>query len=154
MINNKFTDYNYIVAECGKWEGIRLEAYLDVANVPTIGYGTTVYPSGAKVKMGDKCTKEEAASYLQSHLKKEVQPVIESVVTKQLRKCQWEALSVLIYNIGSGNFRKSTLLKTINTDPDSEDIGENWIRFIKAGGKKRRGLLRRRLSEVFHYFDW
>ncbi len=42
------------------FEGLRLNAYLCSANVPTIGYGSTYYANDQKVKMGDKITKEQA----------------------------------------------------------------------------------------------
>jgi len=36
------------------FEGLKLEAYLCSAGVPTIGYGSTFYPNFKPVKMGDK----------------------------------------------------------------------------------------------------
>ena len=47
-----------------KWEGLSLKAYKCPAGVWTIGYGTTFYPDGSKVKEGDTCTKEEADGLL------------------------------------------------------------------------------------------
>jgi len=43
-----------------RYEGLRLDAYLCPANVWTIGYGNTFYENGAKVKQGDKITKQRA----------------------------------------------------------------------------------------------
>ena len=42
-----------------KWEGLRLEAYLCPAGVPTIGWGHT-----KGVKLGDKITLEQAEDFL------------------------------------------------------------------------------------------
>jgi len=43
-----------------RFEGLKLNAYLCSANVPTIGYGNTYYPNGVKVKLGDKISQEKA----------------------------------------------------------------------------------------------
>ncbi len=51
------------------FEGYYANAYLCPANVPTIGWGTIRYPNGQKVKMGDKCTIEQATTYLINDLK-------------------------------------------------------------------------------------
>ena len=55
-----------------KYEGCRLTAYKCPAGVWTIGYGTTVYPSGKPVKSGDKCTKAEAESLLNWYIKEKI----------------------------------------------------------------------------------
>lgn len=36
------------------FEGFRAKPYYCSAGVPTIGYGTTIYPTGEKVKITDK----------------------------------------------------------------------------------------------------
>jgi len=45
-------------------EGLRLKAYLCPANVPTIGFGTTRYPNGSRIKLGDEITKDDAYKLL------------------------------------------------------------------------------------------
>ena len=42
------------------FEGKRLTAYDDGVGVWTIGFGTTVYPHGIRVKKGDTCTEAQA----------------------------------------------------------------------------------------------
>ena len=54
-----------------KYEGLRLSPYLCPAGVPTIGYGTTVYPDGTPVSMSDpKITAAKAASLLKTEVAK------------------------------------------------------------------------------------
>ena len=50
-------------------EGLKLKAYPCSAGVWTIGYGSTEYPDGRKVKQGDKITLSQAATYLQHDLR-------------------------------------------------------------------------------------
>src|SRR5437868_827293 len=52
-------------------EGLELTAYPDpgTGKEPyTIGYGTTVYPDGTKVKLGDTCSKAQAVEYLRNDM--------------------------------------------------------------------------------------
>ena len=46
------------------FEGKRLVAYDDGVGVWTIGFGTTIYPNGIKVKKGDTCTEAQAKEYM------------------------------------------------------------------------------------------
>ena len=57
------------VALIKQFEGYRTNAYKCSAGTWTIGYGTTIYPSGQKVKKGDKTTKELAEQYIKHDVK-------------------------------------------------------------------------------------
>ena len=46
------------------YECLYLKAYLDPVKIPTIGFGTIVYPNGKRVKIGDVCTEEQANQWL------------------------------------------------------------------------------------------
>jgi len=93
------------------FEDIRITAYDDDVGVWTTG--TTVYPNGIKVKKGDTCTLEQAKSYFKHDLAKFEKTVNESG-TVPLSRNQFDALVSLTYNIGSGVFQNSTLLKKLN----------------------------------------
>ncbi|WP_409246581.1 lysozyme, partial [Acinetobacter baumannii] len=95
------------------FEGTRFTAYDDGVGIWTIGTGTTVYPNGVKVKKGDACTAEQAKTYFKHDLAKFEKTVNESV-TVPLTQNQFDALVSLTYNIGSGAFKNSTLLKKLN----------------------------------------
>ena len=134
-----------------RFEGLRLDAYLDSVNVPTIGFGTTVYPNGIKVKIGDKIIEDQALSYLQKHIDDEVMPYIDSLVKVPLTQNKIDALASLIYNIGVGNFKSSNLLKKINSGQSIVEIEKSWLAWNKAGGKTLQGLVNRRLAEIKLY---
>ena len=88
------------------FEGYRSEAYLCPAGRWTIGYGHT---SG--VEPGDTCTREEADEFLKEDLIN-----AENAVNAQnldLSQTQFDALVSFVYNIGSGAFQDSTLLKLL-----------------------------------------
>ncbi len=125
------------------FEGLRLSAYDDGVGVWTIGYGTTVI-NGVKVKKGDTCTVEQAKSYMASDLKKFEAAV--NKVTVVLNQNQFDALVSLAYNIGTGAFASSTLLKKLNAG-DYKGAAAQFDVWIKAGGKRMQGLVNRRAAE-------
>ena len=128
-----------------EFEGFVASAYLCPANVWTIGIGTTVYPNGTKVKKGDKCTQEQALEYLQHDLKSFEKTVNDSVKVP-LSQNQFDALVSLSYNIGSGAFKSSTLLKKLNAK-DYAGAADQFLVWNKGGGKVLKGLVRRRNAE-------
>lgn len=129
-----------------EFEGLKLEAYLCPANVWTIGYGTTVYPNGQKVKQGDRCTKEQADAYLSHSLIRFVGDLLYLVRVK-VTKNQECALISFIYNLGTTNLQSSTLLKKLNKE-DFAGAALEFLKWNKAGGKVLAGLVRRRKMEM------
>lgn len=127
------------------FEGIRLNAYDDGVGVWTIGIGTTVYPNGVKVKKGDKCTLDQAKEYF-AHDLKSFEKTVNDSVKVPLSQNQFDALVSLSYNIGSGAFKNSTLLKKLNAK-DYAGAADQFLRWNKGGGKVMKGLVRRREAE-------
>ncbi len=129
------------------FEGLRLKAYKCPAGVWTIGYGHT-----KGVKEGDVITEQEA----EDMLKKDVvgfEINVRGAVIPNLNDHQYDALTSFAYNVGLGNFRKSTLLRLINSGITvREDITNQFMRWVYAGGKKLTGLVRRRTAEAELYF--
>lgn len=123
-----------------EFEGLRLEAYLDVVGIPTIGYGST-----HGVKLGDKITEEEAESLLKEDLKI-YEDVVERLVKVPLTDNQFSALVSFTYNLGQGNLASSTLLKLLNKGEYTQ-AADQFLRWNKAGGKVYKGLTRRREAE-------
>jgi lysozyme len=130
-----------------EFEGLRLDAYLDPANVVTIGYGYTNRAGyGPGVKMGDKWNEALAEEMLAVGLEKcaaEIKPLFK----QQPNPHQFGAFVSLAYNIGTPAFAKSTALKRWNAG-DMMGCAEAMAWFNKAGGKVLRGLVRRREAEV------
>jgi lysozyme len=127
------------------FEGTRLKAYDDGVGVWTIGTGTTIYPNGSKVKIGDVCTLEQAKSYFAHDLKR-FEASVNNLVKVPLSQNQFDALVSLVYNIGSSNFTYSTLLKKLNAK-DYAGAADQFPRWNKGGGKVLKGLVCRRDAE-------
>lgn len=127
------------------FEGCELKAYLCPAKVWTIGFGTTVYPNGVKVKKGDSCTLEQAKQF-KAHDLKRFEKTVNNLVKVPLTQNQFDALVSLTYNIGTGAFEESTLLKKLNTG-DYQGAADQFTVWNKGGGKVLQGLVNRRAKE-------
>ena len=129
---------------CG-FEGKRLVAYDDGVGVWTIGFGTTVYPNGIKVKKGDTCTEAQAKAYMAYDLKK-FESAVNNAVKVPLNQNQFDALVSLAYNIGTDAFSKSTLVKKLNAN-NIRGAADQFDVWVNAGGKRMQGLVNRRARE-------
>ena len=129
---------------CG-FEGKRLAAYDDGVGVWTIGFGTTVYPNGIKVKKGDTCTEAQAKAYMAHDLKK-FESAVNNAVKIPLNQNKFDALVSLAYNIGASAFSQSTLVKKLNTN-DIRAAADQFDVWVNAGGKRMQGLINRRAKE-------
>ena len=130
-----------------EFESFRAKPYLCPSGIPTIGYGSTYYPDGKKVTLQDKeITEQKAFKILEFIANKDFGSNINKVVKVPLNQNQFDALVSFVYNIGSGNFEKSTLLKKVN---QSDFIGASleFEKWNKANGKILNGLTKRRLAE-------
>lgn len=124
-----------------QFEGCRLTAYQDSTGVWTVGYGHT-----QGVYAGQTITLEQAEDFLIADVLW-AQRVVNIFVTVPLLQAEFDALVDFTFNLGSGNFLKSTLLKLLNQGNYSAAANE-FERWDKAGGVVVAGLLRRREAEA------
>jgi len=134
-----------------KYEGLKLQAYICPAGIPTIGYGSTFYENGSKVVLGEKISIERADSLLMNTVLKFEQSV-RGLVKSNVNYNQIGALTSFAFNVGVGNLKKSTLLKKVNANPADESIRAEFMKWNKAGGKVLNGLTKRRAEEADLYF--
>ena len=126
------------------FEGFREIAYKCPAGVWTYGYGWT-----HGVKEGDTITEEKASELVEQEVIKiaeQVKDVLSEEVFAKLTENQVCALIDFVYNLGLGNFKESTLCKMIKNGQIME-AGNQFERWVKAGGKVLPGLVKRREAE-------
>ncbi len=123
-----------------RFEGCQLKAYKCPAGVWTIGYGST-----KNVKEGMVITEQEAFARLMNDMQ-EAGATVEKFVTVPLNDNQFAALVSFVFNVGSGNFRGSTMLRMINSKQYLV-AAEQFNRWNKAGNQVLSGLTRRRAAE-------
>ena len=133
-----------------KWEGFKLDAYIDPVGIPTIGYGTIRYPDGQKVKMGDKISEAEAEAFLKFEVDETVKSLDILLKGIKVNQNQFDALVSLCYNIGVGGFSGSSVLKFLKTG-DFKKASESidlWNKGTINGVKQPLpGLINRRREE-------
>ncbi|SCY94674.1 lysozyme [Flavobacterium caeni] len=143
------------------FEGFRSKPYLCSAGVPTIGYGTTIYPNGRKVTMKDpEISKATAFGYLKFIADLFARDVT-SLVKSKINQSQFNALVSFAYNLGSDidaddipeGLGDSTLLKKVNRNPSDPAIASEFAKWNKASGKVSSGLVKRRAKEAKIYFS-
>ncbi len=122
-------------------EGYREAAYTPVpGDVPTIGFGTT-----EGVKMGDRTNPVQAVQRALRDTSK-FEGAIKRCVTVPLAQHEYDAYTQLSYNIGSGAFCNSTLVKLLNQQKYEEACAQ-ILRWDQFKGKPLRGLTIRRQEE-------
>lgn len=127
-------------------EGLCLEAYEDVGGVPTIGYGHT-----RGVKMGDRISKYWAKELLVQDIE-EVEHQVKALKVAHTEG-QLDALVSFAFNLDIGRLMESTLLKVIREGGSKQQITREFKRWVYAGGKKLRGLEKRREWEAKRFFE-
>lgn len=125
----------------GYFEGRSLVAYLDPVAIPTICDG---YTHG--VRMGDTATDEQCDELTRQEALKAL-AVVDGSVSRRLPDSTRAALASFVYNVGAGNYRSSTLLRKLRAG-DIAGACRELPRWVYAGGKKLRGLERRRAAEM------
>jgi lysozyme len=134
------------IALIKQFEGLKLKSYQDSVGIWTIGYGTTSI-MGSPVGPGMTITEDQANQYLLTHFSTSVYPILKSATKSPITQSMFDALCSFIYNLGSGTYKKSTLLTTLNI-PDYMGAANQFSSYNKAGGKILEGLTRRRSAET------
>jgi lysozyme len=130
-----------------EFEGCKLSAYQCPAGVWTIGIGSTHYGDGTPVTKNRTLPNEGAAMALLAATIGQYEKAVNATGV-ELTQNEYDALVCLCYNIGAGNFFKSTLVKMLKTGDDKAEIAKQFLRWDKAGGKPLAGLTRRRNAEA------
>lgn len=135
-----------------KFEGLKLKPYLCSAKVPTIGFGSTRYENGVKVKLSDPEITKERAIQLFANTLTQYEEAVDDYTTDKVNQNQFNALVSFCYNVGANALKNSTLLKIVNTNVNSEKIKEQFLKWVKANGKTIQGLVNRRNAESELYY--
>lgn len=130
------------------FEGFRPEPYLCPAGIPTIGYGTTFYPSGKKVSLSDSpISEEEAEVYLSHEMNKCVAGALRCCPVLVKKPGALGAIADFCYNLGIGRLQTSTLRRKINQG-DMEAARKELLKWVRGGGRVLPGLVARRKIEA------
>lgn len=126
-------------------EGLRLKPYQDEGGKWTIGYGHLIQPHEQYLLNPAGITDQEARKILANDLET-ADKIITEKVKIPLTQNQRDALVSFVFNVGSGNFSQSTLLKLVN-ESKIKDAANEFDRWIFVEGKISNVLKTRRERE-------
>lgn len=120
--------YNEVIESIKEFEGLRLTAYLCPAQQKTIGYGHFVKPTD---NLSETITIEQADSLLRKDFNDCINVVKKHIDSLNIdnKEVKTLALAHFIYNVGVGNFEKSTLLKLVKDNKPVDDELLKWIHY-------------------------
>lgn len=124
-----------------RFEGCMLQAYLCPAGVPTLGVGHT-----RGVKMGDRCTVQQADVWLTEDLQ-DAEAAVNSLVKAPITQAMFDALVSFVFNLGAGRLGESTLLILLNKR-NYAGAAQQFGRWVNSNGVKLKGLVDRRAAEA------
>jgi lysozyme len=135
-------------------EGWVNHLYNDAVGYCTIGYGHLIKKS--------KCSGQEPVEFSNGIDKKRGEEILTgdlasseyavmTMVKANLSDGQYAALADFVFNVGSGNFRSSTLLRVVNAN-QLDRVSTQFHLWVVAGGKTLRALQQRRDREVDLFF--
>jgi lysozyme len=128
-----------------RFEGFSSTVYICPAGYPTIGYGHLVRPDESYAEISET----EAEELLRQDVESAERAVLR-LVNVPLTDGQFDALVSFTFNLGSGAFQRSTLRRKVNRLAHAE-VPEQLMRWVWAGGRKLRGLRKRRRAESILY---
>lgn len=131
-----------------QFEGFEPKIYLDAAGYPTIGYGHLVrdyerewFKNGISEAAGEALLIKDVLAAEQAVLR---------LVKVPLSDGQFDALVSFTFNLGGGALQRSTLRRKVNHE-EHDDVPPEFMKWVWAGGKKLKGLVRRRAAEAERY---
>ena len=123
------------------FEEYRGAAYQDQRGIWTCGWGHT----GPEVGATTTCTLDQAQQWF-AHDTVTACLTVSRSIDVAMTQNQFDALVSLCFNIGSGNFHGSTLVKTMNSG-DTAGASAQFLVWDHVNGIPNAGLLRRRQAE-------
>lgn len=132
-------------------EGLRFDAYRDPVGIWTIGYGHT-----KGVQPGMTITEANATDFLRQDLAAAEGFVGQVTADVPTSDSQFSAMVSLVFNIGAGNFRGSTVLR-MHRQGNYQQAADAFLLWDKGHVdgelKVLPGLLRRRAAERLLYLS-
>jgi len=139
-------------------EGWEPQLYDDAVHYCTIGYGHLVKKSPCNGTEPEEFRKGITEMFGEALLVTDMGSAQYAVMTmvklapKDLSDGQFAALADFVFNVGSANFKASTLLQVVNTKQEDR-VASQFRRWTLAGGKAWPGLKKRRENEIVLYFS-
>jgi lysozyme len=129
-----------------RFEGFSATPYLCPAGYLTVGYGHVV-KNPDTFRHG--ISEQEALTILASDVQTAEHGVLR-LISVPLTDGQFDALVSFTFNLGAGALQRSTLRRKINRE-EHADAPAEFMKWVWAGGKRLKGLVKRRVAEILVY---
>ena len=116
------------------------------AKVWTVGYGSTTGSDGGPVDPDMEPITEVHADDLLGRDLEASERWVDSLVKKPLSEIQFSVLVSFTFNVGAGEFQRSTLRMKLNRG-EYQNAADEFPKWRRAGGRILAGLVRRRAAE-------
>ena len=138
-------------------EGVRLQPYLCPAHLWTVGVGHVLYPEQARLPLVERKQFQLKPEDDRGWSAVEVDNLLSQDVVRfengVARYCpaaanqqkHFDALVSFSFNLGLGTLQRSSLRMKYNRT-DYEGAADEFLRFVRGGGRVLPGLVRRRVS--------
>jgi lysozyme len=133
-----------------RFEGFSPCIYVCPAGYETIGYGHVVR-DGERDRFADGIAEDEAEDLLRWDVGVAERAVLR-LISVPLTNGQFDSLVSFTFNLGGGALQRSTLRRKVNREEHTL-VPAEFHRWVWAGGRKLRGLKRRREAEARIYAD-
>jgi lysozyme len=129
-----------------RFEGFSALPYVCPGGYLTVGYGHVVKNPDA---FRQPITEDEATQILAVDIQAAEKAVLR-LITVPLTDGQFDALVSFTFNLGSGALQRSTLRRKVNRE-EHHDVPAEFMKWVWAGGRKLKGLAKRRAAETYFY---
>lgn len=131
-----------------RFEGFSPVIYICPAGYPTIGYGHLITEAN-KEQFLDGVDEDEALDLLRQDVAVAERAVLR-LINVPLTQGQFDALVSFTFNLGAGALQRSTLRRKVNRE-EHDDVPAEFMKWVWAGGRKLKGLVKRRKAEAKIY---
>lgn len=131
-----------------RFEGFSPTIYICPAGYPTIGYGHLIQ-DGEKDRFAAGIDQKEGEELLRQDVRWAERGVLR-LIDVPLTDGQFDALVSFTFNLGSGALQRSTLRRKVNRC-EHDEVPAQLMRWVWAGGRKLKGIVRRRRAEALLY---
>ena len=128
------------------YDGYSSSPYLCPAQHWTIGYGAIWGLDGKRVTEDHPDINKDQADQLLRRDVRKSQIAVLRLIKVPLEDGQFDSLCSFVFNLGSGSLQSSTLRRKINRG-DYIGAADEFPRWVFAGGRKLKGLIKRRNHE-------
>ena len=138
-----------------RFEGFAPEIYICPGGWPTIGYGHVVRDDERVVRddererFADGIDEATAEKLLRRDVETAERAVLR-LIRVPLEDGRFDALVSFTFNLGAGALQRSTLRRKVNCG-EHDAVPREFRRWVWAGGRKLKGLVRRREAEAVFY---